>query len=429
MGEINLGYAIGLEPKDAIRYMESKGVKVSFRWQDVWEEEHAKAFTVAGLAQKDVLADVHALCKKAIATGQSEGDFKKELEAMLQSKGWWGKREIINPKTGESRVYNMTPARAGLIYRQNVQSAYMAGRYKQLMEGVKTSPYWQYVAIIDGNTRPSHARLHNKVWRYDDPIWQYLFPPNGWGCRCDVMPLTQYRMDKEKLKVESSEDKLVSKEVDVKTSEGSLKRTVWGYKDEKGYVTWTDAGFSYNPGREYVRDILGNAPLTPPAQAVQTWQSLGLPDLRDIPEGKRLPAPKLLPAAKTRAEALVLIEIALGFTESHSRFKTIKTPVGKRTISRYLLPHTVEKELDKREKYANFLLPTLQNPQEIWLAQGADGKLRENYIGLFQGAKNGILCVIRINTDGTLLYNFMQSEIQKLNKLRMGWLLFKDKKS
>ena len=36
-----------LPPKEAIAYFRKKGLKKSFAWQDVWQEEHAKAFTVA----------------------------------------------------------------------------------------------------------------------------------------------------------------------------------------------------------------------------------------------------------------------------------------------------------------------------------------------------------------------------------------------
>ncbi|WP_237043784.1 phage minor head protein [Pseudomonas aeruginosa] len=58
-----------------------------------------------------------------------------------------------------------------------MQSAYMAGRYAAAYEARETHPYWMYVAVMDGVTRPSHAALHGKVFRWDDPIWQHITPP------------------------------------------------------------------------------------------------------------------------------------------------------------------------------------------------------------------------------------------------------------
>ena len=58
--DVDLGYAIGLEPAKAIEYFESKGYKIGFRWQDVAAEAHAKAFTVAGVMKVDVLQDIRS---------------------------------------------------------------------------------------------------------------------------------------------------------------------------------------------------------------------------------------------------------------------------------------------------------------------------------------------------------------------------------
>ncbi|WIK47285.1 phage head morphogenesis protein [Pseudomonas aeruginosa] len=41
----------------------------------------------------------------------------------------------------------------------------MAGRYAAAYEARETHPYWMYVAVMDGVTRPSHAALHGKCFR------------------------------------------------------------------------------------------------------------------------------------------------------------------------------------------------------------------------------------------------------------------------
>jgi uncharacterized protein with gpF-like domain len=48
-------------------------------------------------------------------------------------------------------------------------------------------PWWRYVAVLDGRTRPQHREWHNTVLRWDDPWWRTHYPPNGWHCRCTVV--------------------------------------------------------------------------------------------------------------------------------------------------------------------------------------------------------------------------------------------------
>ncbi|MGG7387345.1 phage minor head protein, partial [Escherichia coli] len=86
------------------------------------------------------------------------------------------------------------PRRLATIYNVNTRTAYGAGRYAQMMNTADLYPYWQYVAVMDGRTRPEHARLHNMVFRYDDIFWQTHYPPNGWNCRCRVRALSAARM-------------------------------------------------------------------------------------------------------------------------------------------------------------------------------------------------------------------------------------------
>lgn len=91
-----------------------------------------------------------------------------------------------------------------------------------------------------------------------------------------------------------------------------------------------------------------------------------------------------------------------------------------------LLPHTVEKRADARERYANYVLATLLDPFEVWLTAYDDGSYRKRYIGVFRADKD-LLVVLRENRDGSLyrdLYNLMQRDAKSLNKLREGQLLY-----
>lgn len=428
--DIDLSHACNLPPREAIRYFESKGHKISFRWQDTWREAHARAFTVAGVTKADLLADIKAATAKALAEGQSKAQFRHGLEDTLKRKGWWGKGDIVNPDTGEVRKGERGSAsRLNLIYRQNMQSAYNAGRYKQQVESAAVAPYWRYMALLDAKTRPSHAAMHGLVYRYDDPIWQTMYPPNGWQCRCKVDSLSERAFNRGGYDLQDSDGDEISTEVIIRNPDTGQpeQRTVKGYRMPGGQYYFPDAGFDYSPGQTFVADLKANTP-EPPQRAATSWRKMGLPSLRDVPAAQRQPTPPMLPMAPSRAAAEAQLAKALGFA-GDERLRTITTPMGQRTIWRDNLAHLVAKKADARERYANYILPTLEQPHEIWLKEHADGKLRENYIGLFQEGKNAVLAVVRINRDGSLLWNMMQRTPKNMDSLREGWLVHGKTKS
>lgn len=199
--------AFRMPPLQAIAFLRSKGLTVSDSWREVWKEAHAKAFTVARSAGFDVLGDIRDALTEALKNGTSVKEFTKNLTPVLQSKGWWGK--AIDPKTGEiTKTYDGqtgkpveygSPRRLRLIYEQNMQTAYMTGRHKGMVSATATHPLWQYIAVMDGRTRPAHAVMHLKIFRHDDPVWLVAYPPNGWRCRCRVRPMTAQRAAREGL--------------------------------------------------------------------------------------------------------------------------------------------------------------------------------------------------------------------------------------
>jgi SPP1 gp7 family putative phage head morphogenesis protein len=146
-----------------------------------------------------------------------------------------------------------------LIYQQNLQTAYMAGRYQAMTEGAWATPYWQYVAVMDSRTRPAHSALNGRIWRYNDPIWNTLYPPNGWNCRCRISPMSKQSAERKGLQVEDSANLLETRTVPAgKNADGSQRYAdVTGIKtgryDDNGQevVMLPDAGWSYNPGKAW----------------------------------------------------------------------------------------------------------------------------------------------------------------------------------
>lgn len=240
-GDVNLKFAFGLEPKDAVAYFEAKGYKVSFDWRSMLHEAHNKAFTVAGVTKLEVLKSIRESVNKAIKDGITFEQFKKDLKPKLQKQGWWGAKEVTDEATGKTKIVDLSsPWRLKTIFGTNVQVAYSAGRYQQLMENVEFRPLWKYVAIIDGSTRPTHKALNGKIFRYDDPVWNHIYPPNDWSCRCSVQALRQKDISDGEL--QTPDDYIIEprKANGVDTSR---------IKFNDGNTLDIGAGWDYNPGK------------------------------------------------------------------------------------------------------------------------------------------------------------------------------------
>ena len=191
-----------LPPKEAIDFFRSKGFRVSFAWTEVWQQEHALAFTVAKAARLDILADIRDAVDAAIADGQTLRQFEQRLGPILQEKGWWGRREVTDPNTGERRDVQLgSRRRLRIIYDTNLRSAFAAGRWQRIEQLKARRPFLRYTAVLDSRTRPQHAAWHDTVLPVDHPFWSTHHPPNGWHCRCTVQQLSQRDLDRRGLAV------------------------------------------------------------------------------------------------------------------------------------------------------------------------------------------------------------------------------------
>lgn len=245
---INLAHAMKMEPKDAVDYFRSKGYRISWNWEDTWAGANAHAFTVAKASTMDVLTDVRRGVDRALAKGMSEGEFVRLMSLRLQTLGWWGKKVSPETPAGGAQLYQAGSFhRLKTIYRTNLQSAYAAGRWKQMLEDSDRRPYLQYIAVLDERTRPRHRALHGRVMRFDDPAWSAIAPVNGFNCRCRLRSLSEERMRIEGLTAQSSEGHLTEHwTTDERTgvSEKTLSLKLPGMER----AITPDLGWSYNPG-------------------------------------------------------------------------------------------------------------------------------------------------------------------------------------
>lgn len=247
--------AFDLKPAEAIAFLRRKGYAFSWNWYDIWKEAQAGKFTIAKVMRADILQDVRGMVDKAIEEGITFAQFKKELIPRLQAKGWWGIRETVDKETGlitETQLGSVERLRT--IYRQNLQSAYDAGRYKAQTAIVDDLPVWEYVATIDSRTTERCRALNGRRFRADDPVWDTIYPPNHWNCRARVRPLTERQAGRT---VESSEGRLTTTTVTIGSGDNARTVDVNGIRLDADHEYFPEAGFDYNPGKVAFKPDLG----------------------------------------------------------------------------------------------------------------------------------------------------------------------------
>lgn len=180
-----VGISFSQKPSVALAYLKAKHPKLHFDYDEIMHEAHHKAFTVAKVTKLDLLTDIQDSLIKAKEQGETFATWKKQLIPTLKAKGWYGRTEVANPKTGEVKEIFVGSKRLKNIFYTNSRVAYNVGRWEHQAQ-LDDAPYLRYVAILDNRNRPSHGKNHGVVRHRDDPFWQTNYPPNGWNCRCRV---------------------------------------------------------------------------------------------------------------------------------------------------------------------------------------------------------------------------------------------------
>ena len=122
-----------MPPEKAVKWFKSKGYALGFDWRDIWQEEHAVAFTVAKAASIDLLQDIRNEVEKALVSGETFESFKQNLKPKLVERGWWGRANMQDPLTGEVKEVQLgSTRRLKTIYRTNIDMAYAAGRWEEI---------------------------------------------------------------------------------------------------------------------------------------------------------------------------------------------------------------------------------------------------------------------------------------------------------
>ncbi|NHR06518.1 hypothetical protein HA052_15100 [Chromobacterium haemolyticum] len=211
------------------------------RWTDIMKGQHDKAFVVAGAMAGDLLEDLRQAVDKAVAGGSTLADFRRDFDKIVAERGW----EYNGSSDWRSRV----------IYQTNLASSYAAGRWQQLTDPdmLKVRPYWRYKhsdSVL--RPRPQHLAWNGLILRADDPWWQIHFPPNGWGCQCSIVAVSEQELRGKYGKLGPDTAPVIETREIIRPDGSSV------------YVPdGVDFGWDYTPGQAYLgRQLLDKAATT-----------------------------------------------------------------------------------------------------------------------------------------------------------------------
>lgn len=261
---------IFMDPGDIIAaWAERSDYRLSTHWTDTWQAEHAAAFTVAKVAHLDLLVSIRSSLDNVIQNGGTFEQWKANLLPELKKAGWWGVVED-EALTGTPDPVTVNDRRLRTIYRTNIRMSMAAGRWRKYQREKALFPYLRYRSDhYRKHPRLNHLSWHGLILRVDDPAWQWMFPPNGWGCNCRVEQVSEAQMRRHgwKLGVAPNPPRR-----DFVTAAGEIMSVPEGVAP----------GFGYNPGTAHLRVVADKATASLSAAIGAGFESLARQTLREL---------------------------------------------------------------------------------------------------------------------------------------------------
>ncbi|MDL1913037.1 MAG: hypothetical protein FDW93_00705 [Bergeyella sp.] len=279
-------------------------------------------------------------------------------------------------------------------YNHAHMSAIMASKWDSIL-----GDYLEYSAVNDARTRPSHKKLHRFNAPKNHPIWNKIYPPNGWNCRCTVIPGYEQKVNK----------KITAEEAG-KIMKPELKNTIFDNNVGKSRLIFKNNHPYFLKNGEKIQNL--------------SWEQYGLKStekiqLQNLPHYKETTEEEYFAwwekQKKKQGDDLVVndrlnTEIVLPGHEGKSKSKF-----------NYFKWHILRKSGEKRYLYATEVVNILKNPDEIWL--NPMDKNTRTYIKYYD--KGAIKLVVDENFNAISLYLTESKFTGSIEKSRKGILLYK----
>lgn len=291
------------------------------------------------------LAEIQAL-NKAFRDSGSYADFEKRA------------REICSTF---NRAWQRTE------YETAVLTAESASNYHRLKSKTALFPYWRYATVGDDRVREEHRKLDGVILAANDPRWKKIFPPNGWKCRCRVVPLMRHEVE--------GVVKIADMQAVVDAYLGSPE---WKTNAAQGWdVNRGDSAEVFATNQHYIRKF--------PEKASKYLGSLyyndyGLDSFKKKLDAAREPLP-------------IFAGNPSAWLESH---RVLEDYMGRRVLmdDKVFSRHTSKKYEKTRVPLLGCIADVLKNPDEVWLNDYMGAFKNMNFIKFYEGRAINIICEI-----------------------------------
>ncbi len=287
-------------------------------------------------------------------------------------------------------VFNSTFLRTE--YEHAYYSTIMADKWDRFAD----DEILEYSTVGDSFVRPSHKALDKYTAPKLDSFWKNNYPPNGWNCRCTVIPGKA-----------NHQNRLTSQEAGRQLKEENKNSPFWNNVGENKLI--------FQDKHPYMINSKGKI-------SNLSWEQYGLPSLEKIRTKELLDYTlttkdeyfdwwKKQP--KVEKDNFILKD-KLGNEVLFDSGENENKPSKK-----FFKHHILEKDKHERFEFATEIPNILNQPDEIW-----NNKLDQNSTVYLKFYETGTLKLVVIDGKAKTLYKLFEED-GKLNEARKGILIYK----
>jgi SPP1 gp7 family putative phage head morphogenesis protein len=173
--DANAGFSVDLPATEQAEYLRGLTAVTKATFDGLSQQYRKLAFTVAGVSDVRLIQKIRDTLAEVTQRGGTKADFDKAVRQL----------------TTDAGVQQLNAFTLDTVFQTNMQKAFSLGRYEQLTHPavVAALPFWQYMTVGDDRVRPEHRVLDGFVAQATDPVWNKIYPPNGFNCRCIVIAI------------------------------------------------------------------------------------------------------------------------------------------------------------------------------------------------------------------------------------------------